>query len=359
MTGDRKKLATRSLAAVAVLVAMWYVVDMLILTPAADKDADIRRLKKEIEEYEYYNSREATYLKRLKEYYAMTLSDDPLKGRELLRQRIGSMIEASGMRCMDDRPFTEVSSTSSSKGYHEVGWSCDLVGSLDDIVKILYLLRSDPYLHKLEGLTISPARDRTEARISFRYATLIFKERKKNHFDSAINDETLPVASLAANPENDIHARAAARNLFRPYVKKKKVIASTPPEKKERVAAPPKERPPVYNRFKIVSLTRWNSGPEIAIADTATNAVRKFKVGDTLAGGTIVGVDYRQLPFPDTPEILSPSRIIVKIGNDYFAVELGRTLGDKHLIDKEKLPPAIAEEVGQAETASSAPPAAG
>ncbi len=358
MTGDRKKLITRSLAAIAVLVALWYVVDILILSPAADKDADIRRLNKEIEDLKYYNSREVTYLKRLKKYYAMTFSDDPLKGRELLRQRIGSMIEASGMRCMDDRPFSEVSSTSSSKGYHEVGWSCDLVGSLDNIVKMLYLLRSDPYLHKLQGLTISPTRDRTEARLSFRYTTLIFKERKKNYFDSAISDETLAIASLAANPENDIHVRTASRNLFRPYVKKKKVIVSTPPpEKKERVVTPPKERPPVYSRFKIVSLTRWNSGPEISIADTARNTVRKFKVGDALAGGTIVCVDYRQLPLPDNPEILSPSRIIIKIGNDYFAVELGRTLGDKHLIDKAKLPPAIAEEVGQSETASSDPPA--
>ena len=78
------------------------------------------------------------------------------------------------------------------------------------------------------------------------------------------------------------------------------------------------------------------------MTDLKTSRTRTFKVGDDLEAGKVVGtivlVDRRDLPMPDDPEMLSPCRVILKCGEDYWAVELGQALMNKRLLKPSELP---------------------
>jgi hypothetical protein len=69
---------------------------------------------------------------------------------------------------------------------------------------------------------------------------------------------------------------------------------------------------------------------------------RRYRVGDSLAGGTIICIDYREMPMPDS-FALSESRVILKIGNEFWAIERGKTLADKHKLEPQQLPREVAK----------------
>ena len=52
-------------------------------------------------------------------------------------------------------------------------------------------------------------------------------------------------------------------------------------------------------------------------------------------------IDYRPLPRADNPQMLSPSRVILKAGPDYWAVELGQKLTQKRRLKRDQLPEPI------------------
>ena len=54
-------------------------------------------------------------------------------------------------------------------------------------------------------------------------------------------------------------------------------------------------------------------------------------------------IDYRKMPFPKKPALLSQSRVILAIGEEYWAIERGNTLADKHKLAPEQLPANLAK----------------
>ena len=54
-------------------------------------------------------------------------------------------------------------------------------------------------------------------------------------------------------------------------------------------------------------------------------------------------VDYRRMPKPGKEYLMSESRVIVKIGTEYWAVELGQTLAQKYRLNPEQLPEQLAK----------------
>ncbi len=71
---------------------------------------------------------------------------------------------------------------------------------------------------------------------------------------------------------------------------------------------------------------------------TPAQRTTRYKTGDELAGGTIALIDYRRLPSPTQPGLLSDSRVILRIGSDLYAVERGRTLADIRKLDPSEIP---------------------
>jgi len=91
----------------------------------------------------------------------------------------------------------------------------------------------------------------------------------------------------------------------------------------------------------VVSLSEWNGIPEVHIRDLTAQKTRIYHPGDALEGGTLVMVDYRSIPRPDNPLLQSSSRMILRIGADYFAIERGRTLAEKRKLGAADLPPSL------------------
>ena len=49
------------------------------------------------------------------------------------------------------------------------------------------------------------------------------------------------------------------------------------------------------------------------------------------------------MPYPNKPHVTSGSRLVLRIENQYYAVELGTCLAEKYALVPEKLPPALAQ----------------
>jgi hypothetical protein len=237
----------------------------------------------------------------------------------------------------------------------------DLVGSLEQAVDMLYLLQEDPYLHRIEGLKLMPHRDGRGVDLSFRYMTIVLDEKllklkrevgddeKTILIKTAEAESPLPLPELAGSAERSEYGLISSRNMFRPYIKKPPPPKPKPkpqpqPQPTPQVATePPPPPPPDYSRYRLISLSQWGRQQDISVKDTQTGEVQRYNLGDDLAGGNIVMVDYRQMPQPDDPELLSPSRLIMKVGKDYFAVELGANFAQKHPMAGETLPPELQE----------------
>jgi hypothetical protein len=108
-------------------------------------------------------------------------------------------------------------------------------------------------------------------------------------------------------------------------------------------AAPTPAVAPGPESLKIVSLSEWRGVPEIHVRDLVNNRTTVHRLGEQLAGGTILMVDYRSLPMPGKIGINSFSRIILKVGPDYWAIERGATLDQKYKLTTELLPQQLAQ----------------
>jgi hypothetical protein len=49
------------------------------------------------------------------------------------------------------------------------------------------------------------------------------------------------------------------------------------------------------------------------------------------------------MPTPGRENVLSGSRVLLRIGNEYWAIERGGTFAQRHKLKPEQLPPGIAQ----------------
>jgi hypothetical protein len=182
------------------------------------------------------------------------------------------------------------------------------------------------------SVTTGEAVGRVKAR--FRYLTLVLDPSPE------VQRKALPDKFALDSTERHAYDDLVARDILRPYIKRPE-----PPPKPATAPGSPGGTPaltaPGPESYKIVSLSEWEGQPEIHVLDTSAQKTRRFKPGDQLAGGTIVCVDYRELTMPDS-FALSESRVILKIGNEFWAIERGKTLADKHKLEPEQLPRELA-----------------
>jgi len=84
-------------------------------------------------------------------------------------------------------------------------------------------------------------------------------------------------------------------------------------------------------------LSEWDGKPEVHVHDLRTKQTRCYRPGDELAGGVIVKVDYRPMPKPGHEFLKSYSRVILKMADEFWAVERGQTLAQKYKLKPEQL----------------------
>jgi hypothetical protein len=336
MTPRRKKwLRTIGLVA-AILVVVISLVKLTFLNASDAYQEDAARLRKELKKLNLFNSREGRYQTTLDDCAAQTLGLDVLEVREQLRKRIGQMVEVAGL--------TQKSALARADGkrktgvYGEIGWRCEVQGPLDGVVHMLYLLENDPCLHRIEGVSIQPGKQGRLVELSFRYITLVLEPRKKEKIITADPENPPAIMSLSKSESQKIFKGITERNIFRPYIPKVKVVARPPTSTNSTPAVKPPIPPVNYTHFKLVDLSSFGALPSVGVLDTRDKRVTYYRVGETLAGGCLVAVDYRPRPCKDDPMRLSPSRIVVEVGQDHFAIELGCTLDQKNLLVEADLP---------------------
>ena len=230
------------------------------------------------------------------------------------------------------------------RGASEIGWNVQGEGALPGVVNLLFLLEQSPYLLRLENLVVSGGDAPGVVRVQFRCLTLVLEPAPE------VKREPLLAKVELDTPERRAFDTIPVRDILRPYIKRPppppvktapgSSAASTP-------ATPP--GPPGPETFRIVSLSEWQGQPEIHVRDATTQKTERYKPGDALAGGTIAMVDYRAMPLPGASGLQSFSRVIVRVKDDYFAIERGQTLADIRKLEVAQLPPELVKARGKAE----------
>jgi hypothetical protein len=214
------------------------------------------------------------------------------------------------------------------RGGSEIGWSVQGHGALADVVDLIFLLQESPYLHRIENLAVSAGDAPGQVRVGFRFLTLVLEPAP------VVEAVALPAKFTVESPERKRFDGIIARDLLRPYVKRA-------PGKPGSGGSSPTPSGPAG--LRVVSLSEWMGSPEVHVRDVANEKTLHYKPGDELAGGTIVMVDYRPLPLPGHEDVKSFSRVILRIGDEYWAVERGQTLADKHRLTPEQWPEGLSK----------------
>lgn len=223
------------------------------------------------------------------------------------------------------------------RGAQEIGWSVQGEGPLADVVDLLFVLQESPQLHRLDGVTVTDGEFPGLVKVRFRYLTLVIDPAPD------VQRKELAAKYTLDSPQRHIFDGIVTRDILRPYIKRSPppppVAPGSPPG-----SAPPKPGSPAGpETFRVVSLSEWMGQPEVHVRDLTAQRTARYKPGDAFAGGTLVCVDYRPLPMPGNSLLRSDSRVIVRIGTEYWAIERGKTLADKHKLAPEQLPAELAQ----------------
>ena len=231
------------------------------------------------------------------------------------------------------------------RGASEIGWNVQGDGPLAGVVNLLFLLEQSPYLLRLENLVVSGGETPGAVRVQFRCLTLVL--------ESTFDIERAPLLAKVEldAPERRTLDSIVSRDILRPYIRR-----PPPPPTKSATGSSPgtstpatPAAPPGPETFRVVSLSEWQGKPEIHVRDLTTQTTLRYKPGDTLAGGTIALVDYRAMPLPGASGLQSFSRVILRVKEDFFAVERGQTLADMRKLELAQLPPELAKLGGKSQ----------
>lgn len=204
------------------------------------------------------------------------------------------------------------------KGGSEIGWSIQGKGTLDKVINLVFLLQNSPQVHRIESVTLSAYDKPGEIKVRFLYLTLVIDPAPD--FDPI---ELKPRFTLES-PERFAYNTILERDILRPYIK------AEPEKRQPGKPTEPSTAPAGPEALKVVSLSEWEGQPEVHIRDLNRNETSRYRPGDKLKDNSeVVAVDYRPLPSPRNPLLTSHSRVILKIGEDFWAVERGQTLADK------------------------------
>jgi hypothetical protein len=220
-------------------------------------------------------------------------------------------------------------------GASEIGWGVQGEGKLQRVIDLIFLLQESPFVNRLDGLVVSPGETPGYVRVRFRYLTLVMEPAP------VVDPIDLKPKYALESPERLIYNTIITRDILRPYVKRQP--SSKPAAPGQPGTSPTPGFSPGPESFRIVSLSEWMGEPEIHVRDLTNQRTHRYKPNDTLAGGSIVMVDYRRMPMPGTVGLESYSRVIIKIGPDFWAIEHGKTLAEKYKLPQNDWPEQLAK----------------
>jgi len=355
----REKILAAATGIVAVLFVTYLAINRVFLMPAAQRFNRASELMQQIERARAEKAKEPSYKARLKELAGRAFGTDPLRVSERVRSRLTDLLVMSGLDT-EHLTLKPVAGARAPGIYREVGWLVQVRGQVARIVDFLYLVTREPHLHRLDNLVISPVRGADEVELQVKYGTLVLEPKAIQHLQTDAVEAEITRAALAA-PGRRQYDVIASRAFFRPYVPAPKRESAPPRPSGPYQPQPPYQPPAPSGRYRVVSLSSLGGLPEVVVRETMSGGLTRYKPGEEWGGGKIVMVDYRPLPKPDNPEILSTSRVVLCIGSQYYAVELGAHLEQKYRLEPDRLPPGLPalQPEGTDETPSGGQPSSG
>jgi hypothetical protein len=209
-------------------------------------------------------------------------------------------------------------------------------------------MNHEAHLHRVDNVSLTPIPNTGEVEILVKFATLVLEapvgEKLPELNKVAEQPATLVLKGAELAPYD---TTIVARDLFRPYIKARPVtptptIASVEPRERPTFAKSTDQQP-VTSRYKLIGLPAVGGKPEILISDSSSGKIATYKQGDELigTGGKIVTVDYRPLPKPNKPRLVSESRVVLQKGGEYLALELGSYLTETRKLPADQVPPEL------------------
>lgn len=326
----REKLLAGIIGGVAGLALLGFGIRALVTAPLRDLDKRIGVAREKIGKVATQRRAYFAAEEHLKEITLRAFADTVDEAAARSGEMITRQILAAGLR---ETEFTRLPvGPRKLRGANEIGWNVQGDGPLTNVVNLLYLLDETPWVHRTENLVIAAGDSPGNVRVRFRYLTLVVDPAPE------VKRTNLVAKAALDDPDRHLLNSIVSRDLFRPYIRR------PPPPPQPGQTAPPPSRPgvpPGPENFRVVSLSEWDGQPEVHVRDLAAQKTLRFRPGDELAGGVVAMVDYRTLPRPDNSLLQSHSRVILRIGGDYWAVERGRTLAEKRRLTPAELPPSM------------------
>ncbi len=326
----REKVIAGMVCALAGLFAVGFGARLLFIKPLRDLDRQIAGVRDKLAKIQ--DERRACFMAedRLKAAARRTFAETIDQASAISAELLTRQILAAGLAESD---FSRLpSGPRKLRGASEIGWNVQGEGSLANVVNLLYILDTSAWLHRTENLTVSMGESPGSVHVRFSYLTLVLDP------PMGVTHSNLSRSFALEAPERRQLDNIATRDLLRPYLK-------PPPASPAPVAAAPGKRggPPGPENYRVVSLSEWEGQPEAHVRDLAAQKTARYKPGDQVAGGTLVMIDYRPMPDPSNPMLQSFSRLILKLDQEYWAIERGRTFADKHKLTDSQLPPELAK----------------
>lgn len=331
MNASEKRLAL-IVGGIAGILVLGLGIRTLLVKPLQEIDKKIVVVREKIEKVKTERRNYFAAEDRMKAHTLKTFADTVDEASAASGEILTKKILESGLNEME---FTRLPvGPRKFRGAAEIGWNVQGDGPLDKVVNLIFTLNQSPYLHRVENLFLSAGDAPGMVRVRFRYLTLVMDPAPE-----VTRTNLIPALTLQSS-ERRLLDEVARRDILRPYIKR-----PPPPPPPGQPGPPPVAKagtPPGPESFRVVSLSEWQGQPEIHVRDLTRQKTLRFKPGEELAGGTIVMVDYRPMPLPGNAFLQSYSRVIVKIGAEYWAIERGQTLADRRKLSTSELPAQLA-----------------
>jgi hypothetical protein len=327
----REKILATLVGGIVAICVVGFGIRAALLQPLKKIDKSIQTYREKIDKIDKEKLQSIKADDRLQttalKTFGETIDQASATSGEILTRRIlESGLEESG--------FTRTpASPRKLKGAQEIGWIVQGEGPLTNIVNLLFQLENSPYVHRVENLSVTTGDSPGRVKTRFRFLTLVLDPSPD------VKRKALPDKFALDSAERHAYDDLIARDILRPYIKRPAPPPAPPTSPGS--GGMPAPTPPGPEGFKVVSLSEWEGQPEIHVLDSAAQKTKRYKPGDQLAGGTIVCVDYREMPMPDS-FAHSESRVILKVGSEFWAIERGKTLAEKHKLEPEQLPREVA-----------------
>jgi hypothetical protein len=326
---QREKILAASVGGVVLLFAAIYALQVVILQPVRELDRRIAGTKERLAKIQTERRNYFAAEDRLKAITARTFADTIDQASARSGEMLTQQILAAGLR---ETSFTRTPfGPRVLRGANEIGWNVQGDGSLSNVVNLVFLLNETPWLHRTEGLVVSSGDSPGVVRVRFRYLTLVIDPAPE------VTRTNLVARHGLDSPRRHLLNAIVSRDILRPYIRR----PPTPVPGQPNVPSKQRNAPLGPENFRVVSLSEWQGRPEVHVRDLAAQKTMVFRPGDELGGGTVAMVDYRPLPKPGNSLLQSYSRVILQIGEEYWAVERGRTLADKRRLTPAELPPEL------------------